>query len=209
MKGIFKLGIVLMLVCLASAVFLFAVNSLTRGRIENQAQSARLASLRIVLPACDHFSNLQNGKMIDYYTGHDVDGAIAGYAFIGAAWGYSSTIEVMVGVDNQGEITGINILKQNETPGLGDKAVKLSSERTIWEQLSGGSVKGSPSRPWFQAQFSGKRLGGLKVVKNGEEKYIQALSGATITSRAVTQAVGESMKEFFRQGTIEVTGGER
>ena len=78
------------------------------------------------------------------------------------------------------------ILKHNETPGLGDKATK----------------------PAFREQFAGKTLEELVVVKTPSKNNIQALTGATITSRAVTnsfKAALQEAKEYFAQHPEQIS----
>ncbi len=103
------------------------------------------------------------------------------------------------GVDPEGAVTGIEITEQKETPGLGSKAVEVPSTRTFWEAIVGRGDTAEPGRPWFEAQFAGKILQDLKVVTGKTDIEIQALTGATITSRAVTEAVRASLESFLSQ----------
>ena len=70
-------------------------------------------------------------------------------------------------------ILAIRYWRHNETPGLGDNA----------------------SKPKFSNQFIGKKAEDLEVVKVPTDKNIQALTGATITSRAVTKGIREAVEE--------------
>jgi electron transport complex protein RnfG len=82
----------------------------------------------------------------------------------------------MIGVDTAGVIQGMKILSQAETPGLGAKITE---------------VKYGDKWPWFQHQFIGKKGDNLQVDKDGGE--IKSVTGATISSRAVTKAVREGV----------------
>ena len=84
--------------------------------------------------------------------------------------GYGGKIEVMTGIQTDGEVSGVNILSMEETPGLGAR----------------GKEDG------FLRQYRGYNSPNLAVSKDGGE--INALSGATITSRAITRAVGEAIE---------------
>jgi len=197
-EGIFRLGINLMLVCLAAAGGLYAVNRLTREGIERQALSARQASLRVVLPAAGKFSELIRGSRLDYYAGYDDSGRIVGHAFTGSAPGYGGPVTVMVGLDTAGNLTGIDILEQHETPGLGDNVAVAAPTRSVWDVLFGRPAPAA-RRPWFQEQFAGKNPGEIEISLGKSSGGVAAVSGATVTSRAVTKAVREAADAFLEQ----------
>lgn len=94
---------------------------------------------------------------------------MVGYTFVAAKNGYSSNVKTMVGLKPDFSINKIKIIFQSETPGLGANSEK----------------------PEFQQQFSGKTLTDLKVDKDGGS--IKSLTGATITSRAVTNSINEGI----------------
>jgi Na+-translocating ferredoxin:NAD+ oxidoreductase subunit G len=194
-----RLGITLTVICLVAAAALAASYRLTKPTIDERARTDRVKALRIVLPRAASFSDLVEGEEIDYYEGRDGSGNLIGYALPGEAKGYSSTISVMVGVDPEGTVTGIEILDQKETPGLGTQAVEVPATRNFWQALFGRGEKGPPGRPPFQEQFAGKTASQLQVVRGKSEDKIEALTGATITSRAVTDAVKQSLQAFIKQ----------
>lgn len=100
---------------------------------------------------------------------------IGGYVIMVQGKGYNKTvpIDAMVGVDVNGAVVAVKIVNQQETPGLGDKVLE---------------IKAGETDPWFTRQFIGKTAAdNLAVVKDGG--VIDAISGATISSRAVTNAV--------------------
>ena len=87
-----------------------------------------------------------------------------------SARGYSGSINMMVGVDKAGKVIGVKILKQTETPGLGANVVK----------------------PEFLNQFIGKSINDPIEPK----KDIDAITGATISSRAVSKGVKDALEKF-------------
>ena len=89
--------------------------------------------------------------------------------------GFGGNLDVMVGVDNDGVCTGVSIVSHAETSGLGANATKEA----------------------WRAQFIGKS-GTLAVTKDGGE--IEALTGATITSRAVTSGVNSAIAAVAELG---------
>lgn len=168
MKEIIRYGFILGLICFIAGGLLVGVNYLTQGKIIAQAQEQERASLKEVLPGAVRFIPVNKEGVIIYYKGYGQDNNFAGVAFKVGGKGYSSTIEAMVGLDNLGNITNIKILSQNETPGLGALIVE----------------------PSFTGQFARKNIGGLDKV--------QAITGATISSRAVINSVREKAEEIAK-----------
>lgn len=205
-----RMVIVLAVICAAAGLTLGATYRMTRDRIAAEQNRARMDALRIVLPEAhpDGFREVKVAKSAfaaegTYYEAYDkpVDDnsrKLVGYALEAAGTGYSSTIRVTVGVDPKGEvIRGIKITFQQETPGLGANSEAIRAEGTLWDMLMGKRKQSSSSQPWFQAQFADKRAESLVKVGN---KYpeIDGLTGATITTNAVTDAVVAAVKEFRR-----------
>ena len=141
------------------------------------------ASRMLVLPQGSEYGEvtaLENG--LTYCVGTDESGEEVGYVFTAGAKGYGGTVSVMVGLDMDGTITGVEILSHSETPGLGANAVK----------------------PDFKNRFIGKS-GQLIVDKNSNDgQNIQAITAATITSKAVTSAVNAVTAAYQ-----EITGGAK
>ena len=86
---------------------------------------------------------------------------------------YGGVVKLSVGLKEDGTITGIEFLEINDTPGLGLKA----------------------KEPAFKDQFTGKNAQSLSVTKSGnaDDTQINAISGATITSSATTNAVNAAL----------------
>jgi electron transport complex protein RnfG len=135
------------------------------------------------------------GRQFTYYTAYEDDSRtdVLGYAFSAYGKGYSSTIETVVGVTTEGSICGIKIVSQQETPGLGAKVQEVASQNTLWAVLGGGAVDESGARPWFQEQYGGLGVDELRVVKSRSEDGVLAITGATISSEAVTGSVRQGL----------------
>ncbi len=121
----------------------------------------------------------KDGRKI-YYRLYRVtrDGALAGWVIKARGQGYADAIELLIGLDGQAQIiTGIFVLEQKETPGLGNKIATLSWRRQF--------VNKGTDRP-------------LVVVKGGARKpeAIDAVTGATISSRSVTRIVNRTIEEL-------------
>jgi electron transport complex protein RnfG len=195
MRDILRMILVLAVFCVGSAGILAQVFDITKGPIaEAKAEEVRRA-IRAVLPQYD---NKADEEFVDKVTGKDKKGQdivtriyigkredrVIGRAFVVVAPdGYSGDIEIMMGVDPAGTITGIEIISHAETPGLGAK-IEDEEDWTGKGSGPGGLV--------------GKTLANnLKVKKDHGE--IDQITGATISPRAVVNAVKKGL-EFHKTG---------
>jgi electron transport complex protein RnfG len=196
--------ITLALICFATASLLSGVYFLTRPKILQQKQKAQEEALKEVVPSAEYFEPITEDNKVIYFKAYASSDKrkLLGYAFKTEAQGYSSTIEAMAGMDTKGKISGIKILAQNETPGLGAKINEVLVAKTLWQAI--GEYFSSEKRkdqisaePWFCAQFKGKNIEDLVVVKTQTDKNIQAITGATISSEGLTDSVREKAKEIL------------
>ncbi|MFA5361762.1 MAG: RnfABCDGE type electron transport complex subunit G [Candidatus Omnitrophota bacterium] len=188
MKELIRYGSTLAFICLIAAGLLAGMNMLTQDRIQAQAQSEEMNSLKEVLPGADIFEPVKENDAVVYYTGGNARRETAGYVFRASGKGYASVIETVAGITPEGTITGIKVLNQNETPGLGARICEVKDDKTIGDVLK-GAKQGSEQKPWFQQQFSGK--------KAAELDQVQAITGATISSRAVIESVKKRAIEIL------------
>ena len=132
-----------------------------------------------------------DGRQFVYYTAYasEAKEVVRGYTFTAYGKGYSSTIETIVGMVPDGSIAGVKIISQKETPGLGAKVQEVASSNTLWAVIAGRGVDETGALPWFQEQYKLLRAADLRVVKNPGEDGILAITGATISSDAVTDSV--------------------
>jgi electron transport complex protein RnfG len=165
-KEMLRYGFILAVICIVAGGLLAGVNVLTKTRIVAQAQTEEDSSLKEVFPEAAHFEAVKSGEEIIYYKAHDKDKRLLGAAFRASGKGYSSTIETMVGMLKDGTIKAIKILSQNETPGLGARVAEDS----------------------FTSRFSNRGLQNLNEV--------EAITGATISSRAVIDSVKKKAEEI-------------
>jgi len=206
-----RMVIVLAVICAAAGLTLGATYHLTQERIRLEQERGRMQALRVVLPEAhpNGFREVTVRKSPfaadgRYYEAYDKplddnSRKLVGYALEAAGAGYSSTIRVTVGVDPKGAIVrGIKITSQQETPGLGSNCEAVKSEGTLWDALFGKARQSGEAEPWFQAQFRGQSSDSFVKVGN---KYanIDGLTGATITTNAVADAVVAAIKEFRRE----------
>lgn len=183
MSNILKLGLNLFIICAVASGLLAGTNQITAPLIEQRNQQASNEAREIVLQDASEFKILSSDK---YKSGSEVEvvevyeglngSEIAGYTIKVLPSGYAGEIEVMVGIKADGTISGVNIGNMKETPGLGAKANEEA----------------------FYGQYLGKPATQLSVIKSGTpgETEIQAISGATITSNAVTTGVNAAVEVY-------------
>ena len=163
------------------------VNELTVGPIEKGKIERKVNALKQVLPEFDN-NPVEEVQLVSSEFAKDsveVYPAFNNSEFVGAAIigstekGFSGLIKIMVGFTPDGSIKNIAVLEQKETPGLG---TKMKDEK-------------------FLAQYREKNPStfNLKVTKDGGE--VDALTGATITSRAFGEAVQMAYDEFIKNNS--------
>ena len=166
------------------------VNDKTSERIFENKVIAETAARLEVLPGMNGGFEVSDGSDgFTYWVGWlDVAKSdIGGYLIMASGIGYSSVIESMVGVDTTGNIVGVKVISQQETPGLGTK---------IQETRYGDSA------PWFTRQYIGRSAADdIRVGKDGGT--IDSITGATISSRALTNSINRGLRQL-----METRGGE-
>lgn len=188
MKIYLKLSLMLFLICSVSAGALAFVSAATKGRIRaNEERKARILRGKALAGEQKGESVVFDPEPIrvggnEYYVGR-LNGAVAGVAFTTVTnKGYGGPIEVVVAMDKSGEkIAGVRIKSHSETPGLGANAVKIRY----------GEIE-----PWFLAQFDGLSPENVFLKRDDPNGAIDAITAATITSRAVTNCVREAATNF-------------
>jgi len=144
--------------------------------------AAELAADNQMLTIKSRVVEVKKNGTTKYYTVYDAwlpEGKMVGHVVKAAGQGYADKIELLVGLDAQGKrITGLFVLEQKETPGLGAKILE-----DAW-------------RGQFKEKSTEKTL---SVVKGGEvkEDEIDAISGATISSNSVTGIVNSTVADVI------------
>ena len=171
----------LFVITLVSALVLAVANKVTAPVIaENDAKRQEMA-MQEVLPDAKDFKKVDTGgleltekdvRIKEFYTG-TAEERLVGYVVDVVTNGYGGELEIIMGVGTDGKICAVKILNSSETAGLGAKA----------------------SEPEFIDQYKDKSML-LSVVKNEDADFdeIEAISGATITSEAVTRAVNAGLE---------------
>ena len=185
-REIIRPTVVLFLCGFIITAILAWVYQITNPIIQASAAQERTASLRKVLPAADAFGEVRTpgslaaegytvpGTVSAVYAG-TAGGKPVGYAIVVDPKGYGGKINLIVGIGVDGAIGAVTLVMQNETPGLGSRA----------------------SEPAFLGQYAGlSATDGLQVVKKASDRKgdIQAMTGATVTSRAVTRGMTDALQ---------------
>jgi len=180
-KFILRVAGTLTAICLVVAALLGGVNAVTADRIEAINKANTEASLKAVAPAADEFAPVEltaaasaNGAKLTEAYEVKVGGEGAGYAFKVVASGSQGNIEMIVGVDADNAVTGVSIVSNKETSGIGSKVMDnnpLPSGTGVLDQFVGMTGAGS-----------------LAVGKN-----VDAISGATVSSKGVTKGVNAAL----------------
>jgi len=147
------------------------------------------AALKELMPEADTIERLGDWTIHDKHAEYFVakTGRLTiGYIIQSYGKGYSSYINTLIAVDKDFTVQKISILGHAETPGLGDE-IELDS---------------------FKDQFKGKEIEQIKLVKAETTEYIQAISGATISSRAVTEDAVKNGMDFLIKKIRQGAGDE-
>lgn len=182
-----RLGGILLAITAAVALLLGLFNNMTADIIAATNAQKQLDAMQGVMPLATGFQELEielpeECNIDAVFAASDDKGAPVGWCFKMTPRGYGGEITMMVGVDRDLAITGVDIVSHSETPGLGANA---------------------DDDDWL-SQFAGKTAG-LTVVKGtAEGNRIEAVTSATITSNAVTGAVDEALA--FAESLLEKEG---
>jgi electron transport complex protein RnfG len=185
-KEIFKITLNLVIFYLVGGLILAVVYAKTSPVMYRNAVIEKEQALKKLMPEADRIEKLGDWsvheKHGEYYAAKK-GGAVIGYLIQSYGKGYSSYINTLIAVDKDFRVLKINILGHAETPGLGDEI-----------ETDG-----------FKNRFAGKDAGHLKVLKTETNEYIQAISGATISSRAVAEDAVRNGVEFLKK-TLQKEG---
>ena len=181
MKNIIKNTAILTVITLVAGLLLGYVYDITKEPIAKSKEAAKNAAYQTVMAEADAFEAMEVDAA-DLGTGCDVNEVVAanagselkGYVITTTTHdGYGGDIQVSVGIAADGTVKGIEMLSIAETAGLGMNA----------------------NTPEFKAQYADKLVDAFVVTKTGAaaDNEIDAISGATITSNAVTNAVNTAI----------------
>ena len=184
MRDLIKMVVVLFVICTTSGVVLSYVNEATEEPREySYIKFVQEPSMKAVLSDYDNDPIKERIKLAvgEDKEGNPVEvvvfpakkgGKTEAIAYSAAAKGYHDLIEVMIGVNPNGTLTGISIMTHTETPGLGARIVESE----------------------FTDQFAGLDLDTTKLAADGGK--VDTLSGATFSTVGVIAAVSAALEQF-------------
>lgn len=171
-------ALVLVCICLVVTLALAGTYSVANPKIiENQKKAADEARM-MVLPEGDSFTQY-DGKLVDGVLECYMADNKAGMAVTSEYKGFGGAVEVMVGIDAEGKITGVTVTNHAETPGLGTKAMTVD----------------------YLKQYEG--VSEATAGHINDDANIDAITGATITSNAVYGSVVEALAQFEECGGVK------
>lgn len=179
-KDILSVGLKLFLITSISALVLAVVNNITAPIIEKNTIEKQEIAMKSVISGAVRFESADMSALAlaelpcavtSVYNAVDSKDKTIGYAVMVSTGGYGGEILLTVGIDSELKVTGIDVISHSETPGLGAKCVSDA----------------------FRNQFINKSIG-VETVKNGAtDNQIDAITSATITSKAVTNGVNTAI----------------
>ena len=185
-SGFMKDALILCAITLVSGLCLGVVYDVTKAPIEAATIAANNATYKQVLPEAESFDDVEGstdeianlgfgGVAIEsVLEAKDASGAVVGHVINSLSNdSYGGAVKLSIGFDADGAITGVGIRETSDTPGLGLKAKDDD----------------------YRNQYVGKNCESLSVTKSGSasDTEINAISGATITSNATTNAVNAAL----------------
>ena len=180
MKKSVLLPILAIVLC---AALLLGVSSLTAGMYLDNSRALHLKDLQTLLPGAAEFT-------VEPYDGEDanilsVHKADIGYVIETNTYGYAGPITVLVGVNKDGKVTGLVVRDMEETPGLGANALSDADFLAQFLNKTGSFAIGAPGADAFS--------GATAAETTGEETYVDGITGATVTSKAIARCVSSAV----------------
>jgi len=176
-SSILKVAINLTIACFLSGLIIGSVWYFTAEAASEKQILIRNEAMQRLMPDADEFVPVDSDEKV--FKAMDKGQTIA-LLVPASRPGYEAAVVLLVAVSMDGTVIDYEITAQSETPGLGDK---------------GGLEP-------FRKQFWGKKADQLEVVKNAPDTpYINAMAGATITTKAITNAVKDALadaEEYLR-----------
>ena len=180
MKKAILIPVLAILLC---AALLLGASALTAGMYRDNARELHLKDLQTLLPGATEFT-------VEPYDGEDaniisVHKADMGYVIETSSYGYAGPITVLVGVNKDGKVTGIVVRDIRETPGLGGNALTDADFLAQFLNKTGSFAIGTAGADAFS--------GATGEEATGEEIYVDGITGATVTSKAVARCVNSAV----------------
>ena len=170
-----------------AALILFGASFGLQGIAANNAQEAHIAMMQTLLPGSETFT-------AEPYTGDDanivsVHKSDSGFVIETVTYGYAGNITMLIGVNNDGYVTGLVVQEAHETFGLGNQAL---TDHVFLSQFLNGTGSFAVATHGEADAFS-SATGTDATADEGEATEVDALTGATVTTKAVIRCVNSAI----------------
>ena len=170
---------------LLAAAVLFGASFGLNGVAAKNAQDYHIQLMQTILPGSENF-------VIEPYAGEDaniksVHKSDIGFVVETVTYGYAGEITMLVGVNNEGKVTGLVVSEAHETPGLGNNALTDHVFLSQFLNKSGSFEVGTSGADAFSGATETASIAG------GEAVSVDAMTGATVTSKAVVRCVNSAV----------------
>lgn len=189
-------AIILFIIALVVTAALAGTNELTKDTIILQAKAEQDKARAFVLSQAQSFEDYSSKidltkypKISNMHLAYDINKEVVGFTLVSAAKGYGGDIKIIIGVSINREVSGIKVLSDNETPGLGKKVAETP----------------------FTIQFYKKTANKLfSLDKNStNSNKVDAVTGATISSNALIDAANSALTLAYEELDKLQIGGEK
>lgn len=189
MKETIKLGLTLLLITAISGAVLAGTNSFTGPIIEEIRKESSFGALMEIFPDADDFQAIDEGQLEEIIAANPVvtevnkaleGDTVVGYSFKVVTGGYGGDVVTIAGIYEDGNMAGIKVVENSETPNLGTRIEEESFTNSFKEKTTAEEL--------------------VPVDSPAAENEVQALSGATVSTTAVVKGVNgarEAFVEFF------------
>ena len=165
------------------AGLLFGITMATSGMYRDNLHHWHLQDMKTLLPGSENF-------VVEPYSGEDanilsVHRGETGYVIETQTYGYAGNITMLIAVSTEGKVVGLVVRNQSETLGLGAKALRDHEFLAQFLNGSGTFAVGAPGADAFS--------GATGEAASGEETYVDAITGATVTSKAIARCVNSAI----------------
>ncbi len=171
-KYVMRLVGTLTAICLAVSLLLGIVNQVTKPRIDAIQKAKQETAMAQVLPADAYEQIYMEAEHVDALYKATIDGSFVGYVAETSTSGSQGIIQLMVGIDPEGNVTGVSVVKHSETPNIGTKVV---ADQSVLDRFIGMS-----------------HANGEITVNSGTNRF-DGVSGATYSSKGVAAGVNAAL----------------
>ena len=179
-----KKSILIPILAIALCAALLLVANVVLGAVYRiNWQSYHVEDMKTLLPGSENF-------VVEPYSGDDanilsVHKGETGYVIETQTYGYAGNITMLVAVSNEGKVVGLVVRNQSETLGLGARSLYDHEFLAQFLNKTGSFAVGAPGADAFS--------GATGEAATGEETYVDAITGATVTSKAIARCVNSAI----------------